>query len=81
MINIRRVIEYAWQILKAQGGNYPYVENMIRQAELDANHIERLLKNAEHSVHLTALGRGRREGFLVGVIVSAIVVYATIGGR
>jgi len=36
---------------------------------------------AQQSVYLTALGRGRREGFLVGVLASAIVVFAAIGGR
>lgn len=35
----------------------------------------------EHSVYLTALGRGRREGFLAGLIVAFFVVVLAFGGR
>ena len=70
MINIRRVINYAWQMLKAQGGSYPQIENMIRQAELDAGHYEWVLSNAQHRVQRTAFG-----AFCGGVVFGMFIMF------
>ena len=45
--NVRRVIEYAWRVLKAQEGDYPQIEALIRQAELDVEGFEWELDNIE----------------------------------
>ena len=47
--NIKMVITYASEILKAQGGHFPEIEALIQQANLDVQYFQWLLEPAERA--------------------------------
>lgn len=70
--NINMVINYAREILKAQGGHYPQIENTIRQAEMDVQHYAWLLESRRRVEDTTS---EMASAFFIGVGVGVLVMF------